>query len=69
MRRDDPGAAVCCRTQTIVAEMSSGETWTAEVTVRCTQTALWARAELEVDGLPRFSRVWDEPLVRTTTRA
>ena len=62
VRRMAPDAAVTVGTSTVVARMRAGETITASATIRCTQTALWARGEVTIDDLTYFSRIWEGPL-------
>lgn len=45
-----------------VAHMSTGETITVTAVARCTQTTLWLRGEVIVDGLMIFSRIWETNL-------
>lgn len=62
VRRAAPDAAVTTGTHTSTARMNTGETISATVTIRCTQTALWVRGELSIDGTTTYSRVWEAPL-------
>jgi uncharacterized protein len=63
VRRDAPGSAVVLGRHRAEVRASTGETVTVTATVRCTQTALWARGEVSVDGLALYGRTWEAPLV------
>lgn len=62
VQRSNPEAAVTTGTHTLLARMRTGETITVTAAVRCTQTALWARGEVTIDGYPTFSRIWEATL-------
>jgi uncharacterized protein len=63
VRQTAPETAVTSGTQTAEVRMSTGELVTAAATVRCTQTALWARGEVTADGFVLFSKTWEADLV------
>ena len=58
-----PGAAVACGTRTGEVRMSTGEVVAVSVTVRCTQTSLWATAEVTTNGSVVLARTWETVLV------
>ncbi len=62
VRPDSPGSATAGGAQSAEVRMSSGELVVATAAVRCTQTDLWARGELTVDGVTVFSRTWQASL-------
>jgi hypothetical protein len=61
VRRDRPDAATITATDSAEATLDTGETVKATATVRLTRAALWARGEVEIDGLPVFTRTWQVP--------
>jgi hypothetical protein len=69
VRPDSPGGATASGTHTAEVRMATGELVVATAAVRCTQTELWARGELTVDGVTVFSRTWQESLGAEGTRA
>jgi putative CocE/NonD family hydrolase len=62
VRRAVPDATVTTGTHTAMARMSTGETIVVTATVRCTQTALWARGEVTIDDTTTYSRTWEAAL-------
>ncbi len=58
-----PEAAQAGGTQVGEVRLTSGEVVTASATVRCTQTAVWARAEVCTNGSVVFARTWETVLV------
>ncbi len=62
VRRDAPGGAVTKGTHTAILQMSTGERVIVTAEVRVTQMHLWARGDVEIDGLNVFSRVWEVPM-------
>jgi uncharacterized protein len=58
-----PEAAVARGTQTGTVHLSTGEIVVAAVTVRCTQTSLWATAEVTTNGSVVLARTWETVLV------
>ena len=58
-----PEAAEAGGTQVSEVRLTSGEVVRAAATVRCTQTAVWARAEVCTNGSVVFSRTWETVLV------
>jgi hypothetical protein len=58
-----PEAAEAGGTQVGEVRLASGEVMTASATVRCTQTAVWARAEICTNGSVVFARTWETVLV------
>jgi putative CocE/NonD family hydrolase len=57
-----PEAAEVSGTQIGELHLSSGEVMTASAVVRCTQTAVWARAEVGTNGSVVFARTWETVL-------
>jgi putative CocE/NonD family hydrolase len=62
VRRDSPAAAAVTRTSEANVHLTTGEHIEVSAAVRCTQTVLWARGTVTVDGVEVFSRTWDVPL-------
>jgi hypothetical protein len=58
-----PEAAVASGTQAGEVHLAGGEVVTASATVRCTQTAVSARAEVRTNGSVVFARTWETVLV------
>jgi hypothetical protein len=58
-----PGAAVAAGTRTGEVHLSTGDVVAASVTVRCTQTSLWATAEVTTNGSVVLARTWETVLV------
>ena len=58
-----PEAAQAGGTQVGEVRLTSGEVVTASATVRCTQTTVWARAEVRTNGPVVFARTWETVLV------
>ena len=58
-----PEAAVASGTQTGEVHLAGGDVVTASATVRCTQTAVSARAEVSTNGSVVFARTWETVLV------
>ncbi|MFC0534205.1 CocE/NonD family hydrolase [Phytohabitans kaempferiae] len=63
VRRDHPEESVVTAMHTGTVRTDAGETIAGHVTLRCTQTALHARATLTIDGLTTYEKAWDVPLV------
>ena len=62
VRRDAPAASVVTGTHKARLRTSSGETIAVTAAVRCTQTTLLVRGEVDIDGTTTFSRTWEAPL-------
>jgi uncharacterized protein len=62
VRPAEPEQAVLTGVQVGEVRLSTGELVTASATVRCTQTALHAEAEVTTDGTVVFSRSWEARL-------
>jgi hypothetical protein len=60
---DAPAAAEACGTQVGEVRLAGGDVVTASATVRCTQTAVRARAEVCTNGSVVFARTWETVLV------
>jgi putative CocE/NonD family hydrolase len=60
---DTPGTAEACGTQVGEVRLAGGGVVTASATVRCTQTAVRARAEVCTNGSVVFARTWETVLV------
>jgi hypothetical protein len=58
-----PEAAQAGGIQVGEVQLSSGDVVTAAATVRCTQTAVWARAEVCTNGFVVYTRTWETVLV------
>lgn len=62
VRRPAPEAAVTIGTHRATIRMNTGEEIEVTANVRCTQALLWARGEVTIDGLTRYSRTWEAAL-------
>lgn len=58
VRRAAPAAVVVSRTSDATVRFTTGELVEVSATVRCTQTALWARGRVTVDGEVVTERHW-----------
>jgi len=67
VRRNSPEAATITAAHTANVRLTTGETVTVSATVRCTQTALWARGDITIDGLTTYTRTWEAPLAPEVT--
>ena len=63
VRPDAPGAAEARGAQVGEVRLAGGDVVTASATVRCTQTAVRARAEVCTNGSVVFARTWETVLV------
>jgi predicted acyl esterase len=61
-RRSAPEAAVFTGDHAAVVEFSDGTPVDVTAAVRCTQTWLWVRGTVRVDGTTVYTHTWDEPL-------
>jgi putative CocE/NonD family hydrolase len=59
VRRSSPAAVVVTRSSEANVHLTTGERVEVSASVRCTQTALWARGAVTIDGVPVFSRTWE----------
>ncbi|MTD52731.1 CocE/NonD family hydrolase [Amycolatopsis pithecellobii] len=62
VRRAYPAAATASGIHTATVHLATGEVIEARATVRASQTALWARGELTIDGHSIFARTWETTL-------
>jgi uncharacterized protein len=62
VRRAAPEAAVISGDHLAVVQMTTGETIRVKATIRCMRVALWARGEVEIDGVTVFAQIWEVPL-------